>query len=76
MIPYCQIKILLQTAISGQKTLLAAHPDIVIATPSTVLVHLISKKLVLKESLQFLVIDEADLVFSFGFEADLKSVLE
>ncbi|EFX73929.1 hypothetical protein DAPPUDRAFT_109408 [Daphnia pulex] len=64
-----------QTAISGQKTLLAAHPDIIIATPSTILVHLVSKKLVLKDSLQFFVIDEADLVFSFGFEEDLKSVL-
>jgi superfamily II DNA/RNA helicase len=30
---------------------------------------------VLKDSLQFFVIDEADLVFSFGFEEDLKSVL-
>ncbi len=68
--------LLLQTEISGQKTLLAAHPDIVIATPSTVLVHLISKRLVLKESLQYFVIDEADLIFSFGFEEDLKSVLQ
>ena len=30
----------------------------------------------LKDSLRFLTIDEADLVFSFGFENDLKSVLE
>lgn len=55
--------------------LLAAHPDIVIATPSTVLLLLLKKKLVLKQSLQYLVIDEADLVFSFGFEEDLKNVL-
>jgi len=61
---------------SAQKALLAQHPDIVVATPSRVLPHLKSQILLLKESLQFLIIDEADLVFSFGFEQDMKSVLE
>jgi len=65
-----------QAELSAQKALLASHPDIVVATPAKVLPHLVSTKLSLKDSLQFLTIDEADLVFSFGFEADLKSVLE
>ena len=66
----------LQVELTGQKVLLASHPDIIIATPATVLSHLSSNRIFLKDSLQFLVIDEADLVFSFGFEADLKSVLQ
>jgi hypothetical protein len=52
-------------AISGQKTLLVAHPDITIATPSTILIHLVSKILVLKNSLQSFDIDKADLVVLF-----------
>lgn len=50
-------------------------PDIVVGTPSRVLMHMNQKTLCLRESLQALVIDEADLIFSFGFEEDLKSLL-
>jgi hypothetical protein len=59
--------IFLKTAISGQKTLLAAHPYTTIAIPSTRLIHLVSKMLVLKNSHQFFDIDKADLVFFFWF---------
>merc|ERR1712136_56080 len=61
---------------SAQKALLAEHPDIDVSTPTRVLPHLKSENLLLKESLQFLIIDEADLVFSFGFEQDMKNILE
>ena len=67
---------MLQAELSAQKVLLASHPDIVVTTPAKVLPHLVSTKLALKDSLQFLTIDEADLVFSFWFENDLKKVLE
>ena len=50
-------------------------PDIVLGTPSRILGHLVAKNLVLKESLEMLVIDEADLVFSFGYEEDVKAIL-
>jgi ATP-dependent RNA helicase DDX56/DBP9 len=61
---------------AAQKHLLAQKPDIIISTPARILSHLNQKNIVLKESLETLVIDEADLMFSFGFENDLKSVLE
>lgn len=50
-------------------------PDIVIGTPSRILAHINAKNLDLKESLDMLVIDEADLIFSYGYETDVKSVL-
>ena len=50
-------------------------PDIVVATPSRAIAHLQAKNLFLKESLEMVVIDEADLVFSFGYESDVKTLL-
>jgi len=61
---------------AAQKHILAQRPDIVVSTPARILTHLNQKNIDLKESLETLVIDEADLMFSFGFENDLKSVLE
>lgn len=61
---------------AAQKHLLLQKPDIVISTPARILSHLNQKNILLKESLETLVIDEADLMFSFGFENDLKGVLE
>ena len=50
-------------------------PDVIVGTPSRVLAHLNAQNLVLHSSLEMLVVDEADLLFSFGFEADLKNLL-
>ena len=50
-------------------------PDIVVATPSRALAHIQAKHLSLTESLEMVVIDEADLVFSFGYEVDVKALL-
>lgn len=53
---------------------LAERPDIIIATPAKILSQL--KTGVVKfDALETIVIDEADLVFSFGYENDLKDVL-
>ena len=51
------------------------RPDIVVGTPSRVLAHIKARNLELKASLDMLVIDEADLIFSFGYEADVKAIL-
>ncbi|RXN04989.1 putative ATP-dependent RNA helicase DDX56 [Labeo rohita] len=61
--------------ISAQKPILMEKPDIVVSTPSRVQAHINAQNLQLQSSLEMLVIDEADLLFSFGFEADLKSLL-
>lgn len=50
-------------------------PDIVVGTPSRVLANIQARTLNLQESLEILVLDEADLLFSFGFEEDLKTLL-
>lgn len=61
---------------AAQKNLLAQKPDIIISTPARILTHLNQKNIVVKETLETMIIDEADLMFSFGYENDLKGVLE
>ncbi|CAO3674665.1 unnamed protein product [Umbelopsis vinacea] len=58
-----------------QKPILAELPDIVVATPSKALAHLEAQNMVLKTSLENLVIDEADLVLSFGYNDDVRKIL-
>lgn len=55
------------------RSILSDSPDIVISTPSRVLSSSSPGALSL-DSLRHLVIDEADLVLSYGYEADLQSV--
>ncbi|KAK2818607.1 hypothetical protein Q5P01_024168 [Channa striata] len=61
--------------LSAQRPILMEKPDVIVGTPSRVLAHLNAQNLVLHSSLEMLVVDEADLLFSFGFEADLKNLL-
>eukprot|EP00058_Branchiostoma_floridae_P018269 XP_002603758.1 hypothetical protein BRAFLDRAFT_59676 [Branchiostoma floridae] len=63
------------TDITSQRPMLMEKPDIVIGTPSRVLAHIQGGNLELQQSLEMLVIDEADLVFSFGYEKDIKTLL-
>ncbi len=64
-----------QVDISVQRPLLISKPDIVVATPARALLHLQARSLHLKDSLEILVIDEADLIFSHGYESELKELL-
>lgn len=59
----------------AQRHLLSERPDVVITTPAKVLSHLQSGAMDLKR-LETLVVDEADLLFSFGFEKDFKKLVE
>jgi ATP-dependent RNA helicase DDX56/DBP9 len=59
----------------GQRTSLAAEPQIIISTPSRILPHLEGKNLSLKDSLETFVVDEADLVISFGYNDDVKRIM-
>ncbi|EIE86484.1 hypothetical protein RO3G_11195 [Rhizopus delemar RA 99-880] len=58
-----------------QRPLLLEKPDIIVSTPSKTLTHLEAQNMVLSESLENLVIDEADLVLSFGYEDDVRKIL-
>lgn len=57
------------------KPLLLEKPDIVVVTPSKALAHIKANHLKLKTGLEMLVIDEADLIFSFGYEDEIKELL-
>lgn len=58
-----------------QRPLLAESPDIIVATPARALLHLQAKHFSL-DKLQTIVIDEADLVFSFGYEEEVKGIVK
>ncbi|XP_036720221.1 probable ATP-dependent RNA helicase DDX56 [Balaenoptera musculus] len=60
---------------ASQRAVLMEKPDVVVGTPSRILNHLQQDNLKLQDSLELLVVDEADLLFSFGFEEELKSLL-
>lgn len=51
-------------------------PDIVVGTPTRILAHIQAGNLSIKDTLEMLVIDEADLVFSFGYEDDVKAIIK
>jgi len=55
--------------------MLSEKPDIVVGTPSRLLAHLQAGNLSVKETLDMVVIDEADLLFSFGYEDNVKAIL-
>ncbi|XP_044258676.1 probable ATP-dependent RNA helicase DDX56 [Tribolium madens] len=62
--------------LSVQKPLLVEQPDIVVGTPTRVLKHIKAGYMDLKKSMELLVIDEADLVFSFGYESEVRELME
>lgn len=64
-----------QVALDVQRPQLMERPDIVVGTPSRVLAHVVAGNLRLKDSVEMLVIDEADLVLSFGYDNDIKQLL-
>ena len=56
-----------------QRSLLAECPDIVVATPARASLNINTSALSV-ESLQHLVIDEADLILSYGYDEDLQII--
>ncbi|KAJ0403827.1 hypothetical protein P43SY_003924 [Pythium insidiosum] len=61
-------------SMSAQQALLRDVPDIVVATPGRLVAHLEAGNLSLKDSVQTVVIDEADLVLSFGYGEDIRAI--
>jgi len=54
---------------------LVGSANILISTPSKILAHINNKTVDLQKDLKFLVIDEADIMFSYGYEQDLKTLV-
>ncbi|EED91448.1 dead-box RNA helicase, partial [Thalassiosira pseudonana CCMP1335] len=59
-----------------QEALLRDRPDIVVATPAGLVGHVRSGKLNLKRSVETLVVDEADLILSFGYANDVTEIMK
>lgn len=64
-----------QVPLPTQKPMLMEKPDIIVATPTRALAHIKAGNLDLRQSLELLIIDEADLLFSFGYEDDVRGIL-
>ncbi|KAL0270189.1 UNVERIFIED_CONTAM: hypothetical protein PYX00_007676 [Menopon gallinae] len=64
-----------QMELSAQKPLLMEQPDIIVSTPGRVLAHLKAGNIDIHQCLELLVIDEADVIFSYGYENDIKELL-
>jgi ATP-dependent RNA helicase DDX56/DBP9 len=53
-------------SVQQQKAMLRDRPDVVVATPAGLVDHVKGGRLNLKKSVEMLVVDEADLILSFG----------
>ncbi|KAJ7653306.1 P-loop containing nucleoside triphosphate hydrolase protein [Mycena polygramma] len=78
LLAYCEDDVAVSNLASGttthlQRTLLSDKPDIVVATPSRALALMQSKSLIVS-SLESLVIDEADLILSYGHDEDVRQI--
>ncbi|CAI5719658.1 unnamed protein product [Peronospora destructor] len=75
---YCQDTVSLLAlggqSMNAQQALLRDAPDVLVATPGRLVVHLEAGNLTLKDSVQTVVIDEADLVLSFGYGEDIRTI--
>lgn len=65
-----------ETPHSLQIPQLKEQPEIIISTPTRLIEHLKSGVISIKNSLQMLVLDEADLLLSFGYSEELRSLLD
>mmetsp|Transcript_111180 Transcript_111180/g.166552 ORF Transcript_111180/g.166552 Transcript_111180/m.166552 type:complete len:664 (-) Transcript_111180:91-2082(-) len=59
-----------------QKAMLRDRPDVIVATPAGLLTHIRSEDVDLKASVETLVVDEADLVLSFGYSNDISEIMK
>ncbi|KAF8518929.1 ATP-dependent RNA helicase dbp9 [Hysterangium stoloniferum] len=82
LVSYCEREVVVANAASAgtthiQSVIISDQPDIVIATPSRALNLLQSKACAVLSlvSLESLVIDEADLILSYGHDEDVRQIL-
>jgi ATP-dependent RNA helicase DDX56/DBP9 len=60
---------------SVQASMFASVPDILVCTPARLCQLLANRTVVLRDSLKMLVIDEADLMMTYGYTNDLQVVV-
>ena len=62
--------------LTRQEAMLRDHPDVLVATPTGLYTHVQSGAVDLKASMETLVVDEADLVLSFGHENAMHEIIK
>ncbi|KAG8854584.1 ATP-dependent DNA/RNA helicase [Tulasnella sp. 330] len=77
---YCEKEVTIRNVAGGtssqlQQVLLADQPDVIVGTPARILPLLQSKTISLSR-LETFVIDEADLILSYGHDEDVRSILD
>lgn len=65
-----------QPELARQKATLRDRPDVLVATPAGLLGHIRAGDVDLKSSMETLVVDEADLVLSFGYANDISEIVK
>eukprot|EP00557_Chaetoceros_sp_GSL56_P007295 CAMPEP_0176490156 /NCGR_PEP_ID=MMETSP0200_2-20121128/7715_1 /TAXON_ID=947934 /ORGANISM="Chaetoceros sp., Strain GSL56" /LENGTH=668 /DNA_ID=CAMNT_0017887433 /DNA_START=73 /DNA_END=2076 /DNA_ORIENTATION=- len=69
-----------ETAMLQQEAMLRDRPDVLVSTPAGLLAHIERDgsllKITLKHSVESLVVDEADLVLSFGYASDVTEIMK
>lgn len=65
-----------QQDLARQKAMLRDQPNVIVATPSGLLTHIRNGDVKLKDSMEILVVDEADLVLSFGYTEDVSEIIK
>uniref|UniRef100_A0A7S4ABF3 RNA helicase n=2 Tax=Pseudo-nitzschia australis TaxID=44445 RepID=A0A7S4ABF3_9STRA len=61
--------------LARQKAMLRDRPDVIVATPAGLLTHIRNGDINLKDSMETLVVDEADLVLSYGYKDDVSEII-
>eukprot|EP00913_Durusdinium_trenchii_P017521 g16462.t1 len=79
LLTFCFDVITVDTLLSGEKYTKAEMPVVLVTTPSSLLALVKQRQAKgtmrpLAETLKILILDEADLMFSFGYEEDVKSL--
>eukprot|EP00397_Hematodinium_sp_SG-2012_P020926 GEMP01021591.1.p1 GENE.GEMP01021591.1~~GEMP01021591.1.p1 ORF type:complete len:703 (+),score=196.11 GEMP01021591.1:55-2109(+) len=73
LLAFCFDVLTVDYLLPGQKYMKAELPSILVASPSSV-VALMNDRNIKLSSLRMLVVDEADLLFSFGYEEDMRNL--
>jgi ATP-dependent RNA helicase DDX56/DBP9 len=80
LVYYCAERVTLsylgEQSFEVQRMHLAKQPNVVVATPANIVQHLQRGNLAIKATLEMLVIDEADLILSFGYKRDIDAIVE
>lgn len=65
-----------QQDLARQKAMLRDQPNVIVATPAGLLTHIRNGDVKLRDSMETLVVDEADLVLSFGYTDDVSEIIK